>query len=141
MVTYVLAALFALFTGPTLAELDTYRANLRPLLDAMSAVESNSRDDATGDDGKAIGRLQLWRVYWADATGHAPQIGGTYGDCRTREYAERVVVAYWHRYARTALDSADLETLARVHNGGPKGAKRKATLGYWRKVQKILEKV
>ena len=30
------------------------------------------------------------------------------------------------------------EDLARIHNGGPNGYKKSATLGYWEKVKKYL---
>jgi len=29
--------------------------------------------------------------------------------------------------------------MARIHNGGPKGAKKTATTGYWQKVKKVLD--
>jgi hypothetical protein len=50
------------------------------------------------------------------------------------------MLAYFARYAPKALESKDWQTLARVHNGGPKGHTKKATLGYWAKVQKELGK-
>lgn len=131
---------FSLIASPTLADVDAAREKLRPILNAIATVESNGRDDAVGDGGKALGRFQLWRVYWADALEYVPEIGGTYDDVTGREYAERCVVAYWLRYCPQAVRDADAQALARTHNGGPKGAKRKGTLGYWRKVQKNLEK-
>ena len=60
---------------PTLEQLDAARAKLRPLLDALVQVESSGRDDAVGDNGNALGSLQIWRVYWSDALEHAPAIG------------------------------------------------------------------
>ena len=51
-----------------------------------------------------------------------------------REYAERVVIAYLSRYAR----DWSIDTIARIHNGGPAGAtkRRKATDGYAAKARK-----
>jgi hypothetical protein len=37
-----------------------------------------------------------------------------------------------------ALASGDLEVLARIHNGGPRGAQSPATLDYWRRVRADL---
>lgn len=125
--------------APTLRDLDAARAKLRPLLDALVQVESSGRDDAVGDAGNALGSLQIWRVYWSDALEHAPAIGGAYDDVRTRVYAERVVVAYWLRYAAAAVRDGDLERLARIHNGGPRGHRRRATVGYWQRVQRAME--
>ena len=38
-----------------------------------------------------------------------------------------------------ALEELDLKTLARIHNGGPDGAKKISTLFYWTKVRKQLQ--
>lgn len=90
-----------------------------------------------GDYGNAIGSYQVWRDYWQDAVDYDKTIGGKYENCFNRYYAERVVVAYLNRYAP---EGASWETLARIHNGGPKGYKIKATEKYWQKVKRELEK-
>lgn len=107
----------------------------RSLLDAIRKVESNDGKVMVGDDGAAIGPYHIHKDYWLDAVRHNPSIGGTYQDCMRKEYAELVVLAYWDRYASR---DASNETLARIHNGGPCGAKRKATLRYWAKVRREL---
>ena len=105
------------------------------LLDAIEQVESGGRVNAVGDNGKAIGPFQIHRVYWQDAVEHDPSIGGSYSDCRDPQYARRIVRAYMDRYApRGASD----EVLARIHNGGPKGHRKDATIKYWVKVRKRL---
>jgi len=133
-------SLIAQAKGPSLEALDAHRAALRPFLDALAHVESGCDDEAIGDDGKAIGRYQIWEAYWSDALVKAPSIGGEYEDCKGKVYAERVLVAYMLRYAAQAVKDKDYETLARIHNGGPQGHKRKATLKYWEKVEKALAK-
>jgi len=106
------------------------------LLRAIRIVESNDNPAAVGDGGKAIGCYQIWRVYWTDSG-----IPGTYQDCFNRAYSERVVLAYWERYAtRKRLGrEPTLEDLARIHNGGPNGFKKEATLEYWEKIQQVLQ--
>jgi hypothetical protein len=106
------------------------------LLDAIAKVESNHNPNAVGDDGKAIGVFQIHRVYWQDAVQHDPSIGGCYEDCRDPEYARRIVIAYMDRYAPA---NASDETLARIHNGGPRGHKKAATTKYWNKVKKAMK--
>ena len=109
---------------------------LRPLFDAIRQVESSGRaNPPDGDGGKAIGPYQIWRVYWIDA--RMPD--GTYEDCRNSAYAERVMLRYWQRYCPAALTAGDWQTLARVHNGGPRGASKKATLAYWHRVKAKME--
>jgi hypothetical protein len=106
----------------------------RPILDAIRQVETGGHRDpanAVGDGGKAIGPYQIWATFWADAVEHDPSLvanGETHQSVRNAAYAERVVMAYWSRYA----PSWDAQTLSRIHNGGPKGHRRKATLNAWR---------
>lgn len=140
MVQYALAFFLLFLQDPSMADLDAARDALRPFLDALATVESNGKDDAVGDGGKALGRYQVWQVYWSDAIEHCPEIGGRYKDVTNKVYAERIVVAYLMRYAPKAVAAADYETLARIHNGGPKGHKAKGTLKYWKKVERALAK-
>ena len=112
------------------------------LLDALIQVESNGKDDAVGDNGNAIGCLQIWKIYWTDAVERS-NIGGSYKDCYNRAYAKRIVDAYMKRYARKAWTSSagfDAEKCARIHNGGPKGYKKKATEKYWKKASRYYNK-
>jgi hypothetical protein len=50
------------------------------------------------------------------------------------------MIGYWKRYCPKALETADVQTLARVHNGGPDGHKQSSTLRFWGKVRSELEK-
>ena len=106
------------------------------LLDAIATVESDNNPAAVGDGGKAIGVFQIHKVYWQDAVDHDPSIGGCYEDCRDPAYARRIVIAYMDRYAPA---NASDETLARIHNGGPRGHKKSATTKYWNKVKNQLK--
>tara|TARA_R110000851_G_scaffold43505_1_gene107503 strand:- start:1293 stop:1766 length:474 start_codon:yes stop_codon:yes gene_type:complete len=111
------------------------------LIDALIQIESNGNDDAVGDNGNAIGCLQIWKIYHTDATERS-NIGGKYLDCYTRSYAIMVFDAYMQRYARSAWTDPlkfDAEKVARIHNGGPKGYKKTATIKYWNKVKKVLD--
>ncbi len=133
MMTY-LAIVLALAIAPPAG------FNAAPILDAIEAVETGGHpnpSNAVGDQGRALGPMQIHRVYWQDAVEHDKSLvanGETYDSVRNRAYARRVVMAYWSRYAK----SWDSETLARVHNGGPKGHTKRATLGYWAKVKAKL---
>lgn len=124
----------------SLREIDETRAKIQPFLDAVAQVESLGCDNVVGDKGKAIGRFQIWQIYWQDASAYCPKIGGQYKDCTQKLYAERVVVAYLLKFARKAVDAKDWQTLARIHNGGPRGATKEATKPYWVKVRKELAK-
>lgn len=110
-------------------------ADMRLFLDAVRQVESGGNDSAVGDAGQSIGPYQISRAYWRDSG-----IPGRYEQVIGRAYAERVMFAYWHRYCSKALKSGDFETLARVHNGGPRGHTKNATRGYWRKIQEEMDR-
>lgn len=110
----------------------------RALFSAIRQVETGGHPDpsnAVGDGGLSLGPYQITRAYWLDAVTHAPEIGGRYDDVRGAAYAERIMMAYWDRYAPD--DHA--ETLARIHNGGPRGHKRGGTDVYWQRVSQALD--
>lgn len=102
------------------------------LLVAMAAIESGHDSSAVGDGGRAIGVYQIHPAYWKDSG-----VPGRWEDCRNPAYARRVILAYWKRYCPDALRNGDLEVLSRVHNGGPRGHKKKKTVAYWRKIQAV----
>lgn len=108
------------------------------LFAAIRQVETggqpNGGRDAVGDGGRSIGPYQIGKAYWIDSG-----VPGRWEDVRDRTYAERVMLAYWKKYAPQALAAKDYETLARVHNGGPTGHRKQATVAYWRKVQSHLK--
>lgn len=112
------------------------------LLDAIRTVETGACTrpaDAVGDGGRSLGPYQIMRGYWADACTADPSLARfPYETVRDAAYARRVIVAYWQRYAREALARGDLQTLARIHNGGPAGARNPRTAGYWAKVVREL---
>jgi hypothetical protein len=119
----------------------TEGASREEIVRAIREVESGNRGDCPdGDGGRAIGPFQIHRRYWLDAVEFDPSIGGRYEDCRRLAYAEKVVIAFLKRHAATAWRAADAEALARVHNGGPRGASKAATQVYWLKVRKVLQK-
>ena len=101
---------------------------------ALHLVETGGRRGAIlGDGGKALGPLQIHRGYHADA-----RIGGDYSRCADLDYSKRVVSAYLQRYAPKAWAAGDVETLARIHNGGPRGDRRQATINYAAKVRRAM---
>lgn len=109
------------------------------LLDAIEKVESGgikNPDHAVGDGGDALGRYQLHRDYVEDAQQQDKSLGGyTYEQIATnRGLARRAVRAYWSKYS----PKGSFESRARVHNGGPAGAKNPATIKYWKLVKQHL---
>jgi hypothetical protein len=101
---------------------------------AIHQVETGGRTGAiVGDNGAALGPLQIHKGCWLDSG-----MAGSYTNCADFNYSAKVMTAYLNRYAKAAIKSNDFETLARVWNGGPKGATKNATLPYWQRVRKQL---
>tara|TARA_R100000152_G_C6770483_1_gene196677 strand:- start:91 stop:612 length:522 start_codon:yes stop_codon:yes gene_type:complete len=110
----------------------------KELIYALIVVESNGDREAVGDGGRAYGVLQIHNSYFLDSG-----IKGKHKDCFDEDFSIKVFDAYMKRYAKDAwtdLKSFDAEKVARIHNGGPRGYKKKATEKYWAKVKKVIEK-
>ena len=145
---FILLSLLALAAPLFGSSLKTY--TMAEALAAIRQVETGGDPDngigAVGDNGAALGPLQIHLAYHFDAAERDSSLKN-YKDCLTSlDYSERVVRAYMGRYAnaevkrlRAGLGTlADVEKVARIHNGGPKGHRKKATVGYWRKVEAQL---
>lgn len=100
---------------------------------ALHLVETSGRTGPIlGDGGKALGPLQIHKSYHADS-----RVAGDYSRVADLDYAKRVATAYLKRYAPTAWAAGDVETLARVHNGGPRGHLKPATKSYGARVKAL----
>lgn len=101
---------------------------------ALHQVETSGRHGPIlGDNGAALGPLQIHRAYHADSG-----IAGDYSRCADLAYSRQVVAAYLKRFSPKAWAKGDAITLARVHNGGPSGHHKTATLAYAAKVRKAM---
>lgn len=109
--------------------------NLTNLITALIAVESSGNDLAIGDQGRAIGPLQIHRAVVVDVNRFT---GAHYrhSEMTNRAIARKVCQAYLEHYGK----GCTTEQLARIWNGGPTGDRKTATLGYWRKVDAQLKK-
>ena len=100
---------------------------------ALHVVETSGRTGPIlGDGGRALGPLQIHRAYHADS-----RVAGDYSRVADLAYSKRVATAYLKRYAPAAWKAGDVETLARVHNGGPRGHLKQATKGYGVRVKAL----
>jgi len=103
------------------------------LLDAIAVVESRDNPGAMGDHGRAVGVYQIHRSYWAEGT-EILGVTWKYADARDPQKARQVVRAYLCYYGR----GKTLLEMARIHNGGPRGHEKPATLTYARKIEQVL---
>jgi hypothetical protein len=116
------------------------------LIAALITVESSDGLKTVGDNGNAIGVLQIHKIYVRDCNVILKRKGTEfrykYGDRHSRPYSIGMSLLYMKHYCEkytkeTGLE-ATIETAARIHNGGPDGWKKESTNGYWRKVQAVL---
>ena len=108
--------------------------NLTNLISALISVESSGNDLAIGDQGRAIGCLQIHKAVVADVN----RITGSnyrHSEMTNRVAARAVCEAYLTHYGK----GATTEQLARRWNGGPTGERKPATEAYWAKVKKHLK--
>jgi Destabilase len=111
------------------------QSDIDRLLDAIASVESNANPRAVGDRGRALGAFQIHKRYWRDGTRFLG-VSWSYDLARDPAKARQVVRAYLRRYGK----GKTLLQMARIHNGGPRGHRKKATLKYARKIAKALER-
>ena len=111
------------------------------LIMALIAVESGGDDNAIGDGGKALGCLQIHAIYVRDVN----RIAGTeYTHTDAFDRVKSITMTgiylahYGKRYTRITGKPVTYEVLARIHNGGPDGWKKPATLKSWKKVRKVM---
>jgi len=104
------------------------------LITALIIVESSGNDQAIGDNGRALGPLQIHRGVVLDVN----RITGSnyqWQQMTNRAQARAVCEAYLKHYGR----GKTTEQQARIWNGGPTGDRKTATEAYWRKVQEAIK--
>jgi len=108
--------------------------NFDDLLNAIAVVESRNDPNAVGDGGKAIGAYQIHRIYVDDVNSILGWRFFSYKDRWSAAKSREMVGVYLRHYGK----GKSLEAMARIHNGGPKGDKKKSTLDYLEKIKKEL---
>lgn len=115
---------------------------------ALIKTESNGNVDAIGDNGKALGCLQIRKGVVDDVNKHYPNYYReqlyTHDDAFCRDKAIEMCwlyLKYWGGvYENETGKKPTKEIYSRIWNGGPNGWKKKSTLKYWEKVKKNLKR-
>lgn len=123
------------------------------LLAALIAVESGGDANAVGDNGAAVGCLQIHAAYVEDVNrilASKKHVGGPAfvyrlkdrtSESQSRGMAIAYLRHYGARYRRLKGIAPSYEVYARIHNGGPQGYAKSATDDYWRKVSRELDRL
>ena len=106
------------------------------LLLAMEWVESRCDTTAIGDNGQAIGVLQIHPVMVDECNRILGREEFHLDDRWSRQKSRRMFQVYTAHYSTGESD----EVIARRWNGGPTGDNKDATEEYWQKVKKCLDK-
>ena len=141
-VLFLLATSLTSFAGPDLTSKPETESEWNKFLTSLAMVETSGRDVIKHLDTNgrySYGCLQIQAPYLQDS-----RLNYTLEDMYVRSKAFEVAKAYLTRYARNyekrTGKPATYEVLARIHNGGPRGAEKDATIKYWNKVKAQLDK-
>ena len=108
------------------------------LLNAIITIESSNNDSAYHAGEDAVGCLQIRPCMVYDVNRILKKqnktIQYTLTDRWNRDRSIEMFYVYCNYYNLTTL-----EAMARSWNGGPRGANKNTTVGYWRKVKNQLE--
>jgi hypothetical protein len=125
----LIVLVLASFAAVSVRAAATDSNDIERLLDAIARIESHCDPNAVGDGGRALGAYQIHRVYWEDGT-RLLGVAWPHRDATDPGKARRVVRAYLLHYG----SGKSLIEMARIHNGGPCGYKKKSTMCYARKI-------
>lgn len=119
----------------------TINAGWLNFITALMIVESGGDASAIGDNGKAIGCLQIHEAVVQDVSKHFG-IDIKHNTLFDKKLSIAVCSAYlrmWGRhYQETTGKEPTYEILARIWNGGPNGWQKESTKKYWCKVRKEM---
>lgn len=113
------------------------------LLNALIAVESCGNPAAIGDNGQAVGVLQIHPECVRDVnriTGKAYTLQDRASASKSREICAAYLKHYGRLYERKTGKTATAEVYARIWNGGPRGYNNEKTRRYWAKVDAELQR-
>ena len=111
------------------------------VISCIGIVESNLNPNAIGDNGEAVGALQIHKEYVDDVNRILGYKAYTYDDRKdtTKSYMMAYVylVHYGRRYKKLTGEDPTPVVYARIHNGGPNGWKKDATIEYGKKFMSV----
>ena len=117
---------------------------IEALIDAMIHVESRGNPDAIGDDGRAVGVLQIWKIMVDDVNRILRKYDVTYSYTYDDRYDREESIGMffiWLNYYFPNYTSEDYEEIARAWNGGRSRRWGNSTRYYWYKVSNAMETI
>lgn len=109
------------------------------IIPLLCKIESNNDPNAIGDNGLAVGILQIQPIMIEDVNRilSLKRIKKQYKLADRKDVIKSIEIAniFFRNYCN---DNSTLEELSRRWNGGPKGDKKEATKPYWNKINALL---
>jgi len=115
------------------------KIDLDKLISALIIVESNGKEDAIGDNGLAVGILQIHPIMVHEANRILRKEVYNYEDRKNKQKSIEIAKIYFQSRLKYN-NTFSYEELARQWNGGPSGHLKDLTIQYWNKVKAILFK-
>jgi hypothetical protein len=116
--------------------------NTKLLIYLLIMIESGGDDRAIGDNGIAVGCLQIHPILVEDVN-RITGLKYTLEDRYNRSKSIEMFYYYITHYAtkeRIGRDPTAMD-IARIWNGGGNGYKKQSTIKYWNKVIKLYEEL
>lgn len=104
------------------------------LIDALIHVESKGKVHAIGDNGRAVGCLQIHKGVIEDVN-RAYNTSYKYSDRKSIEKSREICHTYLILHGGR---NATNEKYARIWNGGPNGHRKRSTRPYWHRVRRRM---
>ena len=111
------------------------------LISFLIIVESGGVDNAIGDNGKAVGCLQIHSIVVEDVN-RIYDTDYQDKDRYDREKSIEIAKLYLQHYASEERlgRQPTIKDAARIWNGGPDGYREKETIQYWIKVKQQIRR-
>ena len=106
---------------------------IEEIVNNLITIESAGNNSAIGDNGKAVGCLQIHPIMVRDVNRILGKEVYTLSDRLSRQKSVEMASIYFNHYCKGDTE----EQMVRKWNGGPKGDRKKSTIKYWKKYQTV----
>jgi len=108
-------------------------------IQALIQVESTNNDSAVGDNGRAVGPLQIWPITVREVNRILSLKGSSKRYTLSDRWSRTKSIQMFDIWRNHHLPEAPLEVVARTWNGGTKYRFSKDATEYWKKVKYNLD--
>lgn len=111
------------------------------LIQALIEVESGNNPRAIGDNGMAVGILQIWPITVKDVNRIQKRNGSNKRFTLDDRFDPDRSIQMFHIWKNHYHQNSNWEKISRCWNGGPRGMEKTSTIIYWKKVKRALNEI